>query len=99
VISEHLNGELKHAETALISEAIMWRELSVYRRPKWRPLAVIALVISSLLVSTVASAGHQDLTVAVSEKVPKHLCNRALTNLEVCFYFTTYKVLQIKKHF
>jgi hypothetical protein len=73
----------------------MGRELLVYRRPKWRPLATIALILSGLLVSRVAdSAGHLDLTVAVSDKVPKHLCNRALTNLEVSFitYTKFYKM-------
>ena len=72
----------------------MWRELALYRRPKRRPLAAMLVVLAatSLLFGPVAGSGGHEVTVAVSEKVPKHLCKRALDNLEVKTYWILQKL-------
>ena len=88
-----VKGEHQHAEeTALLRkrrEKQMWRELAPYRRPKRRPLAAMLVVLAAtgLLFGPVAGSGGHEVTVAVSEKVPKHLCKRALDNLEVKTYW------------
>jgi hypothetical protein len=66
--------------------AKMWRELvGQHRRPKWRFLARLVLLLEAarILLCPVAANDGLEVTVALSEKVPKHLCKRALSNLEV----------------
>jgi hypothetical protein len=57
-----------------------------HRRPGWRPLVRLLLFLKAtdcMLGLDAAASGGLEVTVAISEKVPKHLCKRALSNLEV----------------
>jgi hypothetical protein len=57
-----------------------------HRRPGWRPLVRLLLFLKAtdcMLGLVAAASGGLEVTVAISEKVPKHLCKRALSNLEV----------------